>query len=480
LTILNLTTDGFIFKRPRKSVTADKIQDVVESITQASLPKLEDHVRERLMQAEPKQKRLKTTDLFPIRGCDLDDPVFRVVVPQARQHLRGDFDLGKVTRHGHRFSPNDAWNDIATDQALALVMAGQSIFVRGIAGTGKSHLIRETLIPALEARGKNIAIIAKTHNAAMVAGGDTADHWVWKHVREGGTGIDVVWVDEVSMLNAQLLCDLNHASFRDPPIQWILSGDFNQYEPFFNTLSGVPVTKSFEDCELLHALAGGNRLTLTECKRSEQFLFDWYSSIARGGFRHGQRLQQTVAEARQAFPASGASGFIPGTSLAPTNLVLSHRLREMLNKMCNEASKPSDAEHFTLAEFGIQASKEDQGSNLPQDAYFWLGLRVVANCRGRKLRNGRAYEIVKLAKDVTIRPCTEHSDQSDASNDIMLSRAKLFRAVRLPHAVTYASAQGLTISGLVALHDTSHVHFDWRKLFVGLSRATGRDRVIVY
>ena len=98
-------------------------------------------------------------------------------------------------------------------------MAGHSIFVRGIAGTGKSHLIRETLIPALERRGKKIAIIAKTHNAAMVAGGDTADHWVWKHVREGGTGIDVVWVDEVSMLNAQLLCDLNHASFREPPIQ---------------------------------------------------------------------------------------------------------------------------------------------------------------------------------------------------------------------------------------------------------------------
>ena len=149
-------------------------------------------MRERLMQTEPTQKRLKTTDLFPIRGCDSDDPIFRVVVPQARQHLRGKYDLRKITRHGVSFSTNYDWNDVTADQALGLVLAGHSIFVRGIAGTGKSHLIRETLIPALKQQGKKIAIIAKTHNAAMVAGGDTADHWAWKHVREGGTGINVV------------------------------------------------------------------------------------------------------------------------------------------------------------------------------------------------------------------------------------------------------------------------------------------------
>ena len=52
--------------------------------------------------------------------------------------------------------------------------------------------------------------------------------------------------------------------------------------------------------------------------------------------------------------------------------------------------------------------------------------------------------------------------------------------MRLQYAVTYASAQGLTIRGLLALHDTGHQHFTWRMLYVGLSRATGRDRVVVY
>jgi len=162
--------------------------------------------------------------------------------------------------------------------------------------------------------------------------------------------------------------------------------------------------------------------------------------------------------------------------------VLSHRLRKILNKKCNEASKPPDAKFFTLAEFGINVESEDQGTNLPQDAYFWPGQRIVAHCQGRKLRNGRAYEIVKLDENVTLKPCSEDStaDSDTSDSDIVLTRANFFRAVRLSHAVTYASAQGLTISGLLGLHDTSHKYFDWRKLFVGLSRATGYDRIIVY
>ncbi len=62
---------------------------------------------------------------------------------------------------------------------------------------------------------------------------------------------------------------------------------------------------------------------------------------------------------------------------------------------------------------------------------------------------------------------------------IKLKRSEFFRCMRLRYAVTYASAQGLTIPGLVALHDSGHRHFDWRKLYVGLSRATDGDKVVV-
>ena len=218
---------------------------------------------------------------------------------------------------------------------------------------------------------------------------------------------------------------------------------------------------------------------LTGCKRSDHFLFQWYASLVDEpkGWRHARPLMQNVADARQEFTPSKANGFLEGSKLAPTNLVISHKVRERINKQCNEAeykTKVSEGqnnmERFTIEEFGLP--KPTQGQNEPQDAWFWPNQRVIACCRGRKLRNGREYSILELSSKVTA--------QAEDEEPIVLKRAEFFRAMRLRAAITYAGAQGLTIEGLVALHDTGHTHFDWRMLYVGLSRATGRDKVIVY
>jgi len=480
--LVNVVGDGIIWEKPRKRVTAEKVKALLESIAHRHLPELEKHIRDHLHQAEPKQKRLRTDDLYPIRSVrPSDDLVFRVVTPLAKQLLRGKNYPCPVVNY-HFDAPDTSWIDVTEADILDLVLNDHSsVLVRGIAGTGKSHLIRQTLIPALEAQGRRVVAIAKTHNAALVAGGDTCDHFAWKHIREGGTGADVIWVDEVSMLDARLLDDLNHASLRDPPIQWILSGDFNQYKPFFSTFRGSQVEKSFEDSALLRRLAGQLRLTLTTCRRSDPALFDWYASLAADplGWRHSRPLSANVDEAIATFTPDRATGFIPDTKLAPTNLVISHRRRVSINARCNEATRRDhpEAVHFTLAEYEVEC---EPGTNSPQDAWFWPGMKAVACCKGRKLRNGRAYNIQSIGdKQVTIEPAEASGDVA-ADKPVTLTRAAFFKQLRLPFAVTYASAQGLTLEGLIALHDTKHTHFDWRKLFVGLSRARGLDKVVVY
>ncbi len=70
--------------------------------------------------------------------------------------------------------------------------------------------------------------------------------------------------------------------------------------------------------------------------------------------------------------------------------------------------------------------------------------------------------------------------ETESGKELSLLRGEFFRSMRLNYAITYASAQGLTIEGLLALWDTDHRHFNWRQLYVGLSRARGRDKVIVY
>jgi hypothetical protein len=398
--------------------------------------------------------------------------VFRVLTPQARQHRRGEHRIENVTRNHLVHEPARCWVDLDTTAAEMHVRAGGSLLVTGLAGTGKSTWIRAQ-IAALKAAGRTVVVIAKTHNAAMVAGGDTADHFVWRHVREGATGANTIWVDEVSMLDLGLLQDLNHASFREPPIQWILSGDFNQYEPFFNTFMGETVSKSLNGSALLHSLCGGARLTLTECRRSDSELFGWYASLVAEplGARHTAPIEENAALARARFTEDRAVGFIHGTRLAPANLVISHRSRVVINRLCNEAEVAGHpgAELFSMEEFGLEPQP---GTNNPQDAWFWPGQRVVACSKGRKLRNGLEYEVLELGAKVVVKATGEEP--------VSLKRAEFFRCMRLRYAVTYASAQGLTIHTLLALHDTGHKYFDWRKLYVGLSRATAVDKVIVY
>ena len=53
------------------------------------------------------------------------------------------------------------------------------------------------------------------------------------------------------------------------------------------------------------------------------------------------------------------------------------------------------------------------------------------------------------------------------------------RVLRLTFALTYASIEGMTLTGIVRLHDGNHPRFDWRKLFVGVSWGTGADDVEV-
>lgn len=55
-----------------------------------------------------------------------------------------------------------------------------------------------------------------------------------------------------------------------------------------------------------------------------------------------------------------------------------------------------------------------------------------------------------------------------------LSHEQAVRCLRLAHALTYASVQGLTPKGVVQL-ETDSPNFTQKHLYVGMSRATSSD-----
>jgi hypothetical protein len=278
---------------------------------------------------------------LPTRGNEL---AFRVNPATPADYLQTSPELPR--RACELALAPRAWHE--PSRLAERVVGGNSLLVLGLAGTGKTHLMRE-LVAHLRARGKRVDIISKTHTASSRAGGVTADHWVRRHVLHGSNSADVVWLDEVSQIDVGVLCQLN--KLMPTSVRWLLSGDFKQFPPIGNCFRGSPVPKgAFERSSLLHSMAGGARVTLTTCRRSDPALFEFYDAVASSSLPIGE----LVASARARFSLEGPARW---------NLVLSHRQRIAINRRLNELWRPANA-------FFVPA-RQSPGYNKSQDMWLW-------------------------------------------------------------------------------------------------------------
>ena len=169
-------------------------------------------------------------------------------------------------------------------------------------------------------------------------------------------------------------------------------------------------------------LAGSNRLTLTENKRSDQILYDFYTGLST------RPLVDVLHEARLMFPV---------TDEAPdTTLVISHARRRFLNCKANLKRKPEVGAVFLRAP---QTGKDGTG---PQSMWVWPGLRVIG--AGGQMKKGVFAKIESVCEDGDV----------VLDNGIALSASHACRPMRLAYAMTCPGAQGLTLQGRVRLDCT--------------------------
>ena len=230
----------------------------------------------------------------------------------------------------------------------------------------------------------------------------------------------------------ELLAALSRLTFLGT--QMIISGDFNQFAPLSNAYRGQAVGEDvFARSRLLHTMAGGNRLHLTECKRSDDVLFRFYTRLIPGGDLFGLPVATAVAQPRNRFTYKG---------MAELNLVLSHRKRVQLNKQCNLHFRPA--------------------AGAPQPMWVWVGQKLFGclPIERQGIRNGVEYTVSAVdTLSVTL------------ENGPALTHEQAVAWLRLPYAMTYASVQGRETEGTLCLHDCSNCHMSLKHLYVGLSRA---------
>jgi hypothetical protein len=146
---------------------------------------------------------------------------------------------------------------------------------------------------------------------------------------------------------------------------------------------------------------------------------------------------------------------------ADTSLCISHAKRRRLNKESN------------LKEGLFLKAPPSKQVNAPQDMWLQPGLRVMCICEGKRGRPyNHAFFTVAALGDSTV-------SLTDDLGTFEIRHEEAAKVLRLTFALTYASIEGMTLPGIVRLHDGDYPRIDWRKLVVGLSRGTGADDVEV-
>ena len=185
--------------------------------------------------------------------------------------VEGDLLKTNLKRRSRSCKLNDKnpqWSDLSTvDAESRIVVKGQSLLVLGSPGTSKTILL-QGITERLRSLGKTVDIISRTLCASTRASGCTADHRIRKKHMNGSCSADLIWIDEISQLDCELIPALNKLTYTNTKV--LMSGDFNQFAPIGNSFRGSPAADdALERSNVLRRMADGNRLILRECKQSE-------------------------------------------------------------------------------------------------------------------------------------------------------------------------------------------------------------------
>ena len=126
-------------------------------------------------------------------------------------------------------------------RAINIILSGANVLLTGSAGTGKSEVIRRAR-EELESKGKQVLVTASTGIAANHIGGitihsalrtfDGRQESVELRNIEYLQDIDVIILDEISMINSRMITFLYHCvNLSGQPLQIVAVGDFGQLPP---------------------------------------------------------------------------------------------------------------------------------------------------------------------------------------------------------------------------------------------------------
>ncbi len=379
-------------------------------------------------------------------------------------------------------------------QALSVMLSGQSVFLTGAPGAGKTYVLNEFVRRATR-QHKIVAVTASTGIAATHIGGTTIHSWSGLGIRDSLSewdrerllaterlvkrynATDVLVIDEVSMLHGSRLDLVNETCKllrkNDKPfggLQVILVGDLFQLPP---------VSRYGERIDFAHTSTAWAELNPQVCYLTEQHrqyesdsLLDLLNAMRRGDVNESH--EELLRERLSKHPDETE----PVTRLYAHNIDVESINKKHLDALTNESKL------YSMQTKGVAAKIEQLGKSLlaPPELVLKKGAEVmfVANnfqagfvngTRGRVMgfKDGLPMVELQSGKVIKVEPHTWALTEDDKK------RAEISQLpLRLAWAITIHKSQGMSLDA--AEIDLSK-SFAPGMGYVGLSRVRSLDGV---
>jgi ATP-dependent DNA helicase PIF1 len=408
-------------------------------------------------------------------------------------------------------------SELNTEQRAAFdaVISGESIFITGPGGTGKSFLL-QTLYANYKgySGGKKLYVTAMTGCAALLLGpwAKTLHSWagiglgrspvdaiitailVDKHKKKRWLQTDCLVIDEVSMLTPVLLEYLDTVGRqirkKDEPfggIQLVLVGDFYQLPPVSQDRAR---TFAFESP--LWPVVVKKTIQLTQILRQKDPLFQQILNEARTGDLSPESYEILEGCKNMSWKRQEIKPTLLFTKNQDVNSINSHQL-EKLGGEVHTFSAKTTKHPPRMQESVLQMIIE----KLDRDAPYEVELQIKEKSQvmlvtnqdpAAGLVNGSRGVVTGFASDgnpmvkflngpalpVRIPPASWTSDAENDSDGVTREQIPL----RLAYALTIHKAQGASLDS--ALIDVGPSTFEYGQAYVALSRARSLESLFIY
>jgi ATP-dependent DNA helicase PIF1 len=350
-------------------------------------------------------------------------------------------------------------------QALAVMMSGESVFLTGAPGAGKTYVLNEFVGRAMRA-GKRLAVTASTGIAASHIGGTTIHSWSGLGILDGLTpddlkrlggsdrlikrynSVDILVIDEVSMLHGARLDMVNQLAklLRDSErpfggLQVILVGDLFQLPP---------ISRGSNDFDFVHLSRAWAELDPRICYLTEQHrqqgnddLLRFLEAMRRGEVsdEQGSVLQERLHQ-------------VPAAETVVTRLYAHNLDVDAINQR-HLAALSGQGRRFQMYAKGGRAKLEQLAKSLlaPEVLELKVGAEVmfVANNFAEGFVNGSRGQVIEFDDDTPVVRLLNGREIYVEPHTWSLSEDGRIRAeisqlpLRLAWAITIHKSQGMSL-----------------------------------